>query len=203
MNLNLVQGHKYDPARSLADVKKCVIADIEAAVAAGDLPAEYTYAVRAYRDVHKNVEVTVRGMEQGDIYEPDDYGHNRYTAKAMKVCEWINGIMAEYNRTNDDIQSDYFNRHLWTDVKLEDSQGRAWREQNERLAAEKKTLRAALKGLGITDFKVSTTGRRRGVLTAWVSLPLEWQHKQAEIEAAGLSVHVGRYSMAVMTAAEE
>jgi len=70
-----------------------------------------------------------------------------------------------------------------------------------RLARERRELRKALNGLGITDFKVSTTGHQSGHVVAWTSLPSEEVSvaMRGQLADAGFVVRPHTYTVAILT----
>lgn len=192
-------GEKYDPDRPLADIKKAVIADLAAAQEAGKFPNGIEFLVGAAWRGARHVDVTVVGLADSNIYH-DHLPYKAYTPEAITLREQVTRIVAAYNRSNTETQTDYFEEHLWITVKLEDASDRAYRLDTERVNREKAALRKTLKGLGLTGFKVSTTGHRSGHVVAWTSLPLdEAAHLTSELNRVGLVVRTGAHTIAILT----
>jgi hypothetical protein len=131
-------GAKYDPARPLAEIKRCVIADVAAAVKAGEIPAA-SYKVSAAKSrgsmCHPHVLITVGALPFTALHPGklatvrQDGNDNRYQGpwlsdEAVALSRKLRGLVAAYAYDRSDTMTDHFDYSLnidvtWADMRAE------------------------------------------------------------------------------------
>ncbi len=131
------EGTKYDAARSLADIKRGIVADIKACPMACPM-ARYTVSVAKSRGsmCRPEVRVTVAGLPFPVIH-PDlaaalrmAGSDNRYhgpwmSAEADAVYDTLRAICEAYGYDRSDSQTDYFDRAFGVTIRF-DAQSEEW-----------------------------------------------------------------------------
>ena len=117
-------GAKYVQGRDVAEIAKCIRADIAAAVKAGEIPA-VKVSVRVSRySMGQSVNVTISAVPAGfpvlnparvraDIERPHDYNPiPRLSALASFVVDEVEAIALAYQRAETDTMADYRNANF-------------------------------------------------------------------------------------------
>ncbi|MCC3292524.1 hypothetical protein [Arthrobacter sp. zg-Y1110] len=143
----LETGGKYDRYRDVAAVAVDVRSELKAATQGNYLPKGLTYSVRTSKFAGgQSLDITVQGLTDEDRLDPEDYDevYRLYGEKpeAKELRKRVEEIANAYNRSDVDMQSDYFNVTYYAHVTLEDDRSREIREQE---AEQRRLKREAAK----------------------------------------------------------
>lgn len=125
-------GAKWDRNQyDSAVIAKGVRADIKSAYDARLLPAGTTVSVKVEKySGGQAINVTLRGLPNSDVYEPDEDGDTSYgprTPYAVATKRLLQEITDAYNNRDVNGQIDEYNVVYWGHVELEDEAETAWR----------------------------------------------------------------------------
>ena len=99
------EGSKYTGYRDAALIAKDIRADIKAAKAAGEIPADVKVSVRCEKySGGQSVRVTLSGWAAGDIWDEE----RRVMPRAEQVRRKIDAMREAYNRDASDPMVDYY-----------------------------------------------------------------------------------------------
>jgi hypothetical protein len=129
---NEFRGSNYDATEymDIADVAKLVRKDIAKAKKAGRLPKQLKVSVTIDRysmgqsltaaikaapfQIHTDA---IQAWYAAD-YKDLDNVPEKYTAETRQALDVLRGIVHAYNRTNDDLMSDYFDRKFYEHIEV-------------------------------------------------------------------------------------
>lgn len=116
------RGSKYTGLRDVVDVAKDVRRDIRDAQRAGFLPEQATFRVRCQKFAGgQSMHVVVGGMSDEEVFAPDravDF-RREYRESARLVRARVEAIAGQYNRTDTDAETDFFDRMFFCHVDLD------------------------------------------------------------------------------------
>ena len=113
-------GRKYEETRhlSLAEVAKLMRAEVKNL----QLPQGATVRVRCH---HNSINITVEGMTEAQVYEPQDdddranFRRREYTPAAQELYDALTAIRSAYQRDDSDIQVDHFDVRFYGTIEFE------------------------------------------------------------------------------------
>ena len=111
------KGSKYIGRRPNKVVAQDIRADLKAAQASGELPADLKFSVKMGSG-GGSIKVRVAGVK--NIRVRDDLGRDVTTPEAKAIYDKVDRITNAYNRDNSDIMTDYFDTDYYGFVNLEE-----------------------------------------------------------------------------------
>jgi hypothetical protein len=146
------------------EIAKLIRADIKAAKATGDLPADLNVSVR-FRWATHSAAIDVEIRDRPDLWErcpgyriapgdsvgvgcgaygcPDTYTHDRLTAEGQRIVAVVEAIHGAYNYDGSDSMVDYFDVRYYGQVSVEDAWGAKFRASEKARLAARKAAREA------------------------------------------------------------
>lgn len=117
-----VTGSRYTGFRDVVAVAKDVRRDLKDAQRAGFLPDGLTFSVRCDKfSGGQSMHVAIRGLNDEQVWAPDSRVDFRreYRESALLVRRRVQAIAENYNHTDTDIQTDYFDHMYYCFADLE------------------------------------------------------------------------------------
>jgi hypothetical protein len=157
-------GDKFAETKDLrtVEIAKLVRADVKAAKAAGELPADLNVSVR-YESASMMTAIRVAVLDAPELWEPcpgyrlnpgsdvgtgcpspgcpETYTHDRLTAEGLRITGILEAILNSYNYDGSDIMTDYFDVRFYSTVTIEDAWSIEWRAREKARKAAKAAAR--------------------------------------------------------------
>lgn len=125
MGMRKEYGSKFEAGLDVVSIAQRMRADIKAAVAAGDLPADVQYSVGVRRyaggqsiDIRVAVDRARVANPEYDFRSADDAKRSPVNAEGRKIYATLQAIHDAYNYDRSDVQVDYFDVNYYGSVDL-------------------------------------------------------------------------------------